>query len=103
VEAQELKNPLRVWKKDKLRRVSYFRHRVITARSAEALEPSDGFRVLKAQEDQCFYMCDEAPRVRSSQRIRKAKVEAFGKLNFFPVLEESAEAQEGAQLSLDGQ
>jgi hypothetical protein len=48
VGAQELKNPLRVQKKDKLRRVSAFRHRVITARSAEALEPSDGFRVLKA-------------------------------------------------------
>jgi hypothetical protein len=40
--------------------------------------------------------------VRSSQRRRKSKVEAFGKLNFFPVLEESVEAQEGAKLSLDG-
>jgi hypothetical protein len=66
VEAQELKNPLRVQKKDKLKRVTYFRHKVITARSAEALEPSDRFRVLKAQEDQRFYMCGEAPRVRSS-------------------------------------
>jgi hypothetical protein len=34
-ETQELKNPLRVRKKDKLRRVSAFRHRVVAARSSQ--------------------------------------------------------------------
>jgi hypothetical protein len=51
---QELKNPLRVQKKDKLRRASDFRNKVVTARSAEASEPSDGFRVLKSQEELAF-------------------------------------------------
>jgi hypothetical protein len=56
--------------KEKLRRASAFRYIVITARSAEASEPSDGFRVLKAQEGQRFYTRDEAQSVRSSQRRR---------------------------------
>jgi hypothetical protein len=51
---QELKNPLRVWKKDKLRRASAFRHRVVTARSAEASEPSTGSEYSKLRRISIF-------------------------------------------------
>jgi hypothetical protein len=44
--AQELKNPLRVRKKDKLRRASAFRHRVVAARSAEVEELFGGIQSL---------------------------------------------------------
>jgi hypothetical protein len=43
----------------------------------------------KAQEDQHFYTCCKASRVRSSERRRKAKVEAFGRLKFFQVWKEA--------------
>jgi hypothetical protein len=60
---QELKNPLRIRRKDKLRRVNV------------------------------FFICTASSKLRSSQR-RKTKVEAFGRLKFFQVLEESAAFRE---------
>jgi hypothetical protein len=76
-------------------------HEVVAARSAEATELFDEFRVPKAQEGQWFYMHRRGLKSWSSQRGKGAKVEAFGFWKFFQVPEESAEAQEGAQLPLD--
>jgi hypothetical protein len=76
-------------------------HEAVAARSAEATELFEEFRVPKAQEGQRFYTHRRGLKSWSSQRGKGAKVEAFRFWKFFQVLEESAEAQEGAQLPLD--
>ena len=48
--------PLKVPEKVKLKRVSSFMHKIVAARSAEATELLEEFRVFKAQEEQHFYM-----------------------------------------------
>jgi hypothetical protein len=51
---QELKNPSRVRRKDKLRRTSAFTHKVITARSAEVTEPFDSSEYPKLRRVSIF-------------------------------------------------
>jgi hypothetical protein len=74
--------------------------------SAEAQESKNPLRVRRkeAQErrrNNVFIRAGEAQSVRSSQRRKRPKVEAFEKIEILPSLEESVQAQEGAQQPSD--
>jgi hypothetical protein len=70
---QESWKPLKVPEKVKLRRASAFMHKAIAARSAEATELLEEFRVFKAQEE--WHFC-----TRKRDSRRRARREKNSKL-----------------------
>jgi hypothetical protein len=92
---QESWKPLKVPEKVKLRRVSDFMHKAIDVRSVEDTKILEEFRVFEAQEEWNFVRAKETQGEQLAGKIIQS--EGLRHLEFFQVLEESAEAQEGAQ------